>query len=128
MTDQNSESPGDTNAEDDNRRSKRRRTLTGVVEIVNKMDGSVLGRLVNMTTEGLMLVSTSPLTTDMLYQVTLNLPESVNDMNAIDLGMDCLWTSPTTPDADMYWSGCHIIDISQDMFATLEVLIEKLGD
>jgi len=113
---------------EDNRRGKRRRTLTGTVEIVNRMDSQILGRLVNVTTEGLMLVNATPLTTDMLYQVELKLPEKINELDYIELGMDCLWTSPTTPDADMYWSGCHIIDISDDMFAVLETLIEKLGD
>lgn len=111
-----------------NRRSRRRHTLTGVVSVVNQMDGAVLGRLVNITTEGLMLVNSKPLTTDTLYQAALELPESIGNMTRIELGMDCLWTSPTTPDADMYWSGCHIIDISDEMFGSLKLLIEKFGD
>jgi len=111
-----------------NRRTQRRRTLSGSVNIVNQLDGTVLGRLVNITTEGLMLVNAKPLATDTLFQAVLELPESLNDTTHIDLGMDCLWTSPTDPDADMYWSGCHIIDISEDMFASLVVLIENFGD
>ena len=111
-----------------NRRTQRRRTLSGSVNIVNQFDGAVLGRLVNITTEGLMLVSAKPLATDTLYQAVLELPETLNDMSRLELGMDCLWTSPTNPDADMYWSGCHIIDISEQMFATLVVLIESFGD
>lgn len=111
-----------------NRRSQRRRTLTGVVELFNRMDQQSLGRLVNVTTEGLMLVNSTPLATDMLYQVDLLLPEEVAGVSKVELGMDCLWTSPTTPDADMYWSGCHIIDISPDMFTVLEALIEQFGD
>ena len=111
-----------------NRRSQRRRTLAGSVKIINQFDDVVLGRLVNITTEGLMLVNSTPLTTDTLYQVVLDLPESLNNTTRIELGMDCLWTSPTTPDADMYWSGCHIIDISDAMFEALKLLIEKFGD
>jgi len=111
-----------------NRRTQRRRTLSGSVNIVNLMDGTVLGRLVNITTEGLMLVNASPLATDTLYQAVLELPEMLNNTMRIELGMDCLWTSPTDPDADMYWSGCHIIDISEEMFANLVVLIENFGD
>ena len=111
-----------------NRRTQRRRTLSGSVNIVNQFDGTVLGRLVNITTEGLMLVNAKPLATDTLYQAVLELPEALNNATRIELGMDCLWTSPTNPDADMYWSGCHIIDISEAMFATLTVLIESFGD
>lgn len=111
-----------------NRRSKRRHTLNGSVNIVNQYDGVVLGRLVNITTEGLMLVSAQSLATDTLYQAVLELPETINNTVRIELGMDCLWTSPTDPEADMYWSGCHIIDISEDMFASLQVLIEHFGD
>ncbi len=111
-----------------NRRTQRRRTLSGVVNIVNQFDGALLGRLVNITTEGLMLVNAKPLATDTLYQVVLELPETLNNTTRIELGMDCLWTSPTQPDADMYWSGCHIIDVSEEMFASLVVLIENFGD
>lgn len=111
-----------------NRRTQRRRTLSGSVNIVNQYDGAVLGRLVNITTEGLMLVNASPLATDTLYQVALELPETLNNTTRVELGMDCLWTSPADPDADMYWSGCHIIDISEEMFASLVVLIENFGD
>lgn len=111
-----------------NRRTQRRRTLSGSVNIVNQYDGTVLGRLVNITTEGLMLVNAAPLATDTLYQVALELPETLNNTTRVELGMDCLWTSPAEPDADMYWSGCHIIDISEEMFTNLVVLIENFGD
>lgn len=111
-----------------NRRSQRRRTLNGIVNVVNQFDETVLGRLVNVTTEGLMLVSPIQLATDTLYQVILALPEELDGVRQIELGMDCLWTSPTNPDADMYWSGCHIIDISEEMMAHLQVLIEEFGD
>lgn len=110
------------------RRSQRRRTLAGVVNVYNQADGMLLGRLVNATTEGLMLVNEKPLSTDVLYQVELELPESIGQISRIELGMDSLWTSPSTPDADMYWTGCHIIDISDDMLSGLKTLIEKLGD
>jgi len=116
------------NGQTPNRRSQRRRTLNGVVNVVNQFDERVLGRLVNVTTEGLMLVSPIALATDTLYQIILALPEELDGVCQIELGMDCLWTSPTNPDADMYWSGCHIIDISNEMMAHLLVLIEEFGD
>lgn len=111
-----------------NRRSQRRRTLTGIVNVINQFDEAVLGRLVNITSEGLMLVSPVPLATDTLYQSILALPEELDGVRQIELGMDCLWTSPTNPDADMYWSGCHIIDISPEMMTHLLVLIEEFSD
>jgi len=111
-----------------NRRSQRRRTLADAVNVVNHRDGSILGRLVNITTEGLMLVSNEPLATDTLYQVVLPLPEKAGVEKQIELGMDCLWTSPTSPDADMYWTGCHIIDISDEMSGRLTALIDSFGD
>lgn len=88
----------------------------------------MLGRLVNITTEGLMLVNTVPLSPDRLYQVVIELPEPVNSVSRIELGMDSLWTSPANPDADMYWSGCQIIDISEASLDILKLVIEKLGD
>jgi hypothetical protein len=117
-----------SNNEVTNRRTQRRRTLAGVVNIKDQRDGAMLGRLVNVTTEGLMLVNSRPLATDTLYPVVLELPEPLDRTRRIELGMDCLWTSPTAPDADMFWSGCHILDISEAMLSHLMVLIESFGD
>ena len=110
------------------RRSQRRRTVTGIVNVINQRDETLLGRLVNITSEGLMLVSSQPLATDTLYQVILALPEEVDGVRQVELGMDCLWTSPTDPKADMFWSGCHIIDISETMLQHLLVLIEQFSE
>lgn len=111
-----------------NRRRQRRRTVTAPVNIYNKDTGEMLGRLVNITTEGLMLVNTRPLAADRLYQAVIELPEPVNEVTRLELGIDSLWTSPANPDADMFWSGCQIIDISDEMLGTLKVVIEQLGD
>ena len=109
-----------------NRRSQRRYTLSTTINIIDRSTGKSLGRLVNVTSDGMMLVNTSPLVTDTLYQISLELPSPIKGQTTIDLGMDCLWTSPATADADTYWSGCHIIDISPDMATCLDALIETL--
>ena len=118
----------DTEENGSERRKKRRRTLKKVVTINSRDSGEELGRLVNLTNDGLMLVSNSSLPNDTLYQVDLKLAEAMNGIDTIPLGKDCLWTSPTNADAEMYWSGCHIIDISDDMAAVLSELIDKFGE
>jgi hypothetical protein len=115
-------------ASGEERRRKRRRTLNKVIHIEDKNSGASLGRLVNITTEGLMLVNQHSMSTDSLYQIKLVLPEPVDGVDSVELGMDCLWTSPAVADAELYWSGCHIIDVSDEALKILETLIEEFGE
>ena len=110
-----------------NRRSRHRNILSNVIDVIDQSNGETLGLLVNITTDGLMLVNPVGLKAENLYQISLNLSVPVLGNSEILIGVDCLWSRPSSPEGDIHWSGCQIIDISDSMLASLEDLIIQLA-
>jgi len=114
-----------------NQRALRRHQLSGVVEVYDVADASYLGRLVNIHSEGLMLMGDVLMSIDKLYQLTVNLPQPliVNDkvFKKIDIAIDCLWVRESG-DGSPHWAGCRIIDASDEPLAVVDKLVELWGD
>lgn len=113
------------------RRKHTRHSLRNSVLVTEQGADVSLGLVVNLSHEGIMLVNSKPLQPDCLYQIRLTISEGVIEGGAachIDLGIDCLWTSPAEGKASMYWSGCQIIDISDEAFSLMQRLINAVGD
>ncbi len=113
------------------RRKHYRHSLRNSVSVAEQGSESPLGLVVNLSQEGIMLVNHKPLQPDCLYQIRLNINAGVIDNGPecqIDMGIDCLWSSPAEGKASMYWSGCQIIDIADDDFELMQKLIKAVGD
>lgn len=108
-------------------RKLKRHQLSAAVEVYDLVGGQHIGRLVNIHSEGLMIVGGVALSDDKLYQLELHLPREVNGRNKIPLGVDCLWTR-SAEENKMHWAGGRIIDASDDALADIAALIEFLGE
>lgn len=114
------------NLEQAEQRKLPRHALSGPVNIYDRVSQSFLGRLVNVHTEGLMIMGNHPFTADCIYQLDLQLPEPIDDCEMIFIGVDCLWSR--SEDAHTHWAGCKIIDASEDALGKIGRLIELLGE
>lgn len=110
----------------DPRRKLPRLTLSRVVPIEDVINGGVLGELVNLTADGLMLMTDRPVSPQAVFQLALRLPESIGGADRIDIGADCLW-SRRSDDYHRYWAGFAIIDISERDRERLAVLLAEYG-
>jgi hypothetical protein len=93
---------------------KRRHVRFDVAEIVNVIDrhtGGVIGRLVNISEEGLMLLGPEPVPAGRIFQLALHPEGHTGDGGYIQVGVESLWDNSSTDHAQ-YWNGFHIIDIS----------------
>lgn len=81
------------------------------VNVYDNLRDAYLGRLVNIHTEGLMIIGDVRLEEDKLYKLDLHLPEYINERNTIHLGVDCLWVRNADYNGK-HWAGFKIIDIS----------------
>jgi hypothetical protein len=115
-----------------NRRKHPRHTLSDTVHVVNRATGEAVGAVANLSLEGLMLVNSKPLAVDCIYQldVTIDgdaLGDAKSGARTIQLGVDCLWNSPAADvSAASYWSGCQIIDVSDEDFLLIRRVIDVL--
>lgn len=107
-------------------RRLRRRILSEPVHVYDRVSQSFMGRLVNIHTEGLMIMGNHPFTDERIYQLDLQLPVEINGRTMIPLGVDCLWSR--SEDDHVHWAGCKIIDVSTEALRDIELLMELLGE
>ncbi|HSC75848.1 MAG TPA: PilZ domain-containing protein [Pseudomonadales bacterium] len=116
------------------RRKHERHSLRNAVHVIDKATGQSVGTVANLSLEGLMLVNSTPLHADCIYQLSLTIAESVlpgldGGVHDIPLGVDCLWSSPAqSASTSAYWSGCQIIDVSESDFELIKKLISSLAE
>lgn len=104
------------------KRRLARKVANIILEISDHNTGSRLGQVVNVTTEGLLLISKKPIAVDAVFQMDMHLNESVGDVEKITFGATALWSSPARQ-AESYWTGFHIIDISPETSAIIEQMV-----
>jgi hypothetical protein len=108
-------------------RALKRHTIKDVVDVYDAMRDRYLGRLVNIHTQGLMIMGDVPIEENCLYQFDLHLPQTINGSDVIHLGVDCLWARHADHNGK-HWAGFSIIDISPDGVKDILALIELLGE
>jgi hypothetical protein len=114
------------------RRKHPRHSLRDGARVIDMATGQSVGSIANLSLEGLMLVNSQPLDTDCIYQLSVTIDDDIvyaGKSCDITIGVDCLWSSPAvSKDVSTYWSGCQIIDISDEDLALLKQLIEELAE
>jgi len=93
--------------------------------IVNDLDrGEALGCLVDISIEGLMLISPDPVEVNRVFQLSLELPEEFGASQAALFGAESLWREVSN-DPWKYWVGFQIIDIAPEQIGKVHRLIEE---
>ncbi|MEO0443075.1 MAG: hypothetical protein AAFZ92_04945 [Pseudomonadota bacterium] len=104
------------------RRRSRRYRLSSEIHVIDQWRNENLGKLVNIHQQGLLIVGTC-LSVSSSHQITLFLPNSINQHRRFDLGIECLWHEKTSDESALYWCGCSIIDKSSQADACIQALI-----
>ena len=90
-----------------------------IVDVINKGN---FGELVNVTVEGIMVITDKEISTSSIYQLSLQLPVEIEGNTTIEIGADCLWCRKTE-NFTRYWAGFQIIDASDTALNQLQHLI-----
>jgi len=104
----------------DNKRKQARKVANIILEASDHHTGQSLGQIVNITTEGLLLISREPIAIDTVFQMDMHLTDPVETLS---FGATALWSSPARQEG-RFWTGFHIIDISQDTIKVIEEMVE----
>lgn len=103
-------------------RKLERRELSQTVAITDVINQRHMGELINITREGLMLITDRAIETQSIFQLALQLPQRLEGSDQLLLGADCLWCRPAE-NLHRYWAGFQIIDASDMALAQIETLI-----
>ena len=110
------------------KRIEERYRLNETIIVRDSLKECEIGDLVNIHQNGLMIMGKA-LTPNASYQITLALPKAIEYSEGktqnIALGIECLWQQQTDLQADIFWSGCSIIDVSPIAKECIHRLIES---
>ncbi|MDA8482050.1 PilZ domain-containing protein [Pseudomonas resinovorans] len=95
------------------------------LEVLDLHSGQRLGRIVDLSMDGFMLLSELPLAADSVWECRLVPLTWVEGLEEIRLGADCLWTR-MAEDQRNCWAGFHIIDLADDQATVLEDLLQSI--
>jgi len=93
-------------------RKQVRVDVSGVVRVTSRQDNSEFGQLVNISEEGLMILTTEPITENAIFQLTLEFTDDAGHIDPVEIGVESLWCHKGNND-DQFWAGFYIIDISE---------------
>jgi len=89
-----------------------RMEVPGVVCVSDRQSKREFGRLVNISEEGLMILTSEPVSENAVFQLTLGFCDENGDSDPIDIGVESLWCKKGSNE-NQFWAGFYIIDISE---------------
>jgi len=91
-------------------RSTERFDVSGQIDVINRRTGENIGQLVNISEQGLMILSNNPIPDYSILQLQLSFASN-KDSEPMNIGAESLWSNSTN-DQNQHWVGFYIIDIS----------------
>lgn len=109
----------------EHRRSHRKGSRE-VILVSNSMTGDTVGRIGNLSADGLMLVANRGFGDDALFQFQFSLAtEGVSSRpRRIEIGVHALWCEAARSPGS-WWAGFRIIDISEEDQTVLETWLDS---
>lgn len=101
----------------DQRRATRKAALDPI-EVSDALTGENIGRIGNLSRNGMMLIGRRTLTADALYQVRFQLPGRDGRMRLLEAGVHEQWSEPAAVPGQ-HWAGLRIIALSDADSAAL---------
>jgi hypothetical protein len=104
------------------KRKSPRKIADEVLEVADQITSTILGRVVNISAEGLMLLSEEPIVTGSVYQLKMELPHTDSENMQITFGAEAVWSMEASQ-PESFWTGFRIIDISSEDVISIDDLI-----
>ena len=105
-------------------RRNKRKAADRAIEVTNAMTGTSVGRIGNLSIDGMMMIAYAPMRADALYQFAFKLPDGHGSAHPVEIGMHEQWTEQSGG-AGQYWAGFRIIDLSPDDHQRITEWIER---
>lgn len=108
------------------KRQRRRWELVFYLRIFDQSNGSLLGHVIDISEDGLMLLSEVPIELQKDYDLSLEMPSSGSNSNKkISIKARSIWQSKDT-NPDLVDTGFQLIDPDMESVKTIQNLIDEL--
>ena len=110
----------------DERRAMRRRHLIFYLRVWDVNSGEMLGHIVDLNTEGLMLISEKPIETGKTFELEMRWKNSEGESEQIRFDAQSRWSNNDVND-DFYDTGFQLIAPSETVLAPIQSVISQYG-
>ena len=104
------------------KRKSPRKIASENLEVHDQITGTQVGKVVNISAEGLMLLSHEPFSIGSVHPFDLKLPNLIKNHSKISFGAEAVWSTEAAQPGS-YWTGFKVIDISEENVLTIDDLI-----
>ncbi len=101
-----------------------RKTAYMTIPVSNAMTGESMGRIGNLSIDGMLLVCNHAVADDALFQLAFELVDADGTPRMIEVGVHEQWNEPANVPGQ-FWVGFQFIDVAAGDLATIE---SWLGD
>ena len=105
------------------KRTIKRHHLSYYLKVYNRKTGKPIGYVVNISTEGLRLVSHIPLLTHSVFQFRIKLPREIKGERNIDFDALSCWCRPDVS-PDCFDTGFKIVEAPESLLNLVEGLTQ----
>lgn len=110
----------------ENKRTLKRHYLIYYLRVFNRENGEVLGHLVDVTTEGIMIIRDSPITVGDTYSLRLRWRDSAGRLHLADFEGLCRWCRVDV-NPDFFGAGFAITAAKPEHLDAIQFLISDLA-
>jgi hypothetical protein len=111
---------------DKERRLLKRRHLIFYLRVFDSKNNKLLGHLVDITAQGMMLISEKPCEVNATYELKMALPTKMGQMKSFTFKAKSLWCDKDI-NPDFYDTGYQILDLDLEAVKIIEELISDFG-
>lgn len=115
-----------TDRKNNEQRQATRRHLVFYLRIFDGMSSRVMGHLMDISADGLMLLSDGPIEVNGEYRLRMRLPKEVSGSNEIVFGAVSRWCRQDD-NPDFYVTGFKIQDMDDGTRESVSRLVEEFG-
>ena len=108
------------------KRKLRRRHLLYYLRVFDRTNDNLVGHLVDITHEGIMLITEHSIEPDQVFQFRMDLPKEIMGREQMHFDAESLWYRKDT-NPNFYNIGFRFLRVSQHHFALIEELLDDFG-
>ncbi len=109
-----------------NHRNRPRKNTPHLVRALDANSGRVIGRVVDITADGLLLMSESPLNAGQQMRIRVILPVMVNNRTDVEMDVEIVW-SKQDPNPSYFQAGIKFLSLPGNDGFLLEDIMHKLN-
>jgi hypothetical protein len=108
------------------KRKLKRRHLIYYLRVFNNLNGELVGHMVDITEEGVMLISEQPIDIGTEIEMRMQLPFEILERNELTFSATCQWCKKDV-NPDFYASGYSFTGLPMNDVVIIESLIQRYG-